>query len=173
MILSSQPTHTPTSSHTETPTLPGTYNRSPSFTVALHWCSDAPQNSPICSAPRVSDSRRNEVGDEESVKVWWDSNLPTSQTQTQLIYDGWYSFGSTKDKEVNNRKQQQKKKVLLHPTLTSELVVFIIFLVSYLNLETCLVSDILTTNDSRMMRWLQYQWSKQCFWFFVLCNNIF
>lgn len=80
------------------------------FTVAVHWCSDAPQNSPSCSAPRVSDSRRDGVGDEESMKVWWDSNLPTSQTQTELIHDGWYLFDSTKDKEVNNTKQQQKNK---------------------------------------------------------------
>jgi len=60
--------------------------------------------------------------------VGWDSNLPTSQTQTQLIYDGCYSFDSKKDKEGNNRKQQQKNKrkesikVLLHSALTSELV---------------------------------------------------
>jgi len=67
------------------------------------------------------------------VKVGWDSNLPTSQTQTQLIYDGWYSFDSKKDKEGNNRIQQQKNKrkesikVLLHSALTSELVFLLLF----------------------------------------------
>lgn len=44
------------------------------------------------------------------MKVRWDSNLSTSQTQPQLIHEGWHSFDSMKYQEVNNRKQQQNNR---------------------------------------------------------------
>lgn len=110
---SRQPAHTHTlpDHHTQrrlryqTPTA-----RSVLFTAALYWCSEVPQNSPSCSAPCVSDSRGDEGWDGTNMKVRWDSNLPTSQTQPQLIHEGWHPFDSVKYQEVNNSKQQQNNK---------------------------------------------------------------